>query len=116
MIDAHARDVVQADVHAAHGELRALVARDLVLPPVVVAVARLLAREAGRLDLPLGRRTRPAAGAGTVGHARGDQVEAWGAYVASGSALCCAAGSHHPLVHALSFPQKKRVHALSHAS
>lgn len=62
-MDAYARDVGQADVHVARPEVRAILAGDLVVAAVVVAVARLLAGEAGRLDLPLGR-TRPATAAG----------------------------------------------------
>ena len=41
-----------------HTEVWALVAGDLVVPAVAVGVGLPLAREAGRLDLPLGRRRR----------------------------------------------------------
>ena len=53
---AYAGDVCQADFHVEHTEVWALVAGDLVVPTVAVGVGRPLAREAGRLDLPLGRR------------------------------------------------------------
>lgn len=55
---AYAGDVCQADVHVEQPEVRALVAGDLVVPAVAVGMGRLLVREAGRFDLPLGRRRR----------------------------------------------------------
>ena len=67
---AYAGDVCEADFDVERPELRAVVAGDLVVPAVAVGVARPLAREAGRLDVPHGLAAAVAAAASRAGPAQ----------------------------------------------